>query len=61
MQQATAPIGAPLSARDRRQRIARLTGEQPAGHFVPWRGRYVKAPVITVATMSWSIASRTAG
>jgi hypothetical protein len=48
MQQATAPIGAPLSAKDRRQRIARLTGEQPAGHFVPWRGRYVKAPVITV-------------
>jgi hypothetical protein len=48
MQQATAPIGAPLSARDRRQRIARLTGELPAGHFVPWRGRYVKAPVITV-------------
>lgn len=48
MQQATAPIGAPLSATDRRQQIARLTGEQPAGHFVPWRGRYVKAPVITV-------------
>jgi hypothetical protein len=48
MQQATAPIGAPLSAQDRRKRIARLTGEQPAGHFVPWRGRYVKAPVITV-------------
>jgi hypothetical protein len=48
MHQATAPIGAPPSAQDRRQRIARLTGEQPAGHFVPWRGRYVKAPVITV-------------
>ena len=50
MQQATAPIGAPPPANDRRQRIARLTGEQPAGHFVPWRGRYVKAPVITVGS-----------
>jgi hypothetical protein len=50
MQQATAPIGAPPSAKERRKQIARLGGELAAGHFVPWRGRYVKAPVITLGS-----------
>jgi hypothetical protein len=50
MRQATAPIGAPLPEKERRRRIARRSGEQIAGHFVPYRGHYVKAPVITVGS-----------
>ena len=48
MQQATAPIGAPIPANARREEIARLTRDPAADHFVPWRGRHVKAPLITV-------------
>jgi hypothetical protein len=50
MYQATAPVGAPLSRKERRKRIARLTGERLAAHFVPYRGSYVKAPVATVGS-----------
>ena len=45
MEQATAPIGAPPSEEVRRQRIARLAGGEAAGHYVPFRGGYLKAPV----------------
>jgi hypothetical protein len=50
MQQATAPITAALPEKERRRRLARLSGEPTAGHFVPFRGRYVKAPVVTVGS-----------
>lgn len=48
MQQATAPITAARPENERRRRLAKLSGEPTAGHFVPFRGRNVKAPVVTV-------------
>ena len=50
MQQATAPIGAPPTEEERRKRIAGLAGGQAAGHYVPFRDGYLKAPVVTVGS-----------
>ncbi len=43
------PSAAPIPAEDRARLIAELSSQPMARHAVPWRGGYLKAPVIVLA------------